>query len=183
VNAQMMNSSLYFATISIIQFLLAVTFFIVPFVALRYGDKAQEAAERYVSEQGVDSRLLSKNGFRVAESRIEILFPLAIAVVFTTLGLLNLLSHDLGKTASFVVHIIFFFAGGFITASQVFVIQFTENLLSKSSDHDLRRVDAKALIGEVNAIFPTWLRAIIVTRFILSTAGSVVIVLMLILDR
>jgi hypothetical protein len=161
----------------IVQLLLAATFLIVPVVACRHGTAAQRAAEAQVASQGFAADILSRHRIRFAESRAEMLVPLAIAVGLMALAALNV--TDIGRIPSLVVHPVLFLGGGVITAGQVFVVRFTESALRKSGGAAVRGLDVQAVIEAANSAFPWWLRYVIVTRFVLVTAGSALVVLVL----
>ncbi|WP_455353817.1 hypothetical protein [Streptomyces sp. SYSU K217416] len=55
---------------------------------------------------------------------------------------------------------------GFITAGQVFAVQYTEAAFKRSEDPRFRALDAKALTAAANSGFPTWLRPLVLTRFL-----------------
>ena len=165
--------------VSIVQFLLAATFLIVPIVAYRHGTAAQRAAEAQVESQGQDAELLSRHRIRFAESRAEMLLPFAIAVLMGTLAALNASDSGIGRILSLIVQPLLLLAGGLVTAGQVFVVRFTESALKKAGDTATQGLDVKAVIDAANTAFPAWLRPVIVVRFVLVTAGSALVVLLL----
>ncbi|WP_211768595.1 hypothetical protein [Kutzneria sp. CA-103260] len=158
---------------------MAATFLIVPIVAYRHGTAAQHAAEAQVESQGYEAELLSRHRIRFAESGAEMLLPFAIAVLMGTLAALNAFDTGIGRILSLVVQPLLLLAGGVVTAGQVFVVRFTESALRKSGDAAVRDLDVKAFIDAAEAAFPSWLRYLIVTRFVLVTMGSAFVVLVL----
>jgi hypothetical protein len=164
---------------SILQFLLAATFLIIPVVAYRHGTTAQRAAEAQVRSQGFSAELLAHHRIRFAESGAEALFPFAIALCVATLASLNLSGTEIGRVASLVVQPLLLAGGGVITAGQVFPVRFTESALKKSGDAAVKDLDVRAFIDAANAAFPVWLRHIIITRFVLVTVGSIFVIILL----
>jgi hypothetical protein len=75
---------------AVIQLLTAATFLIMPFLAYRYGDEAQRAAEEDAAAQGFRPELLEEHGVRFRERGAELLLPLGIALVLVVLAVLNL---------------------------------------------------------------------------------------------
>src|SRR5262245_38343358 len=103
-------------------------------VAHRYGDAAQRAAEAQLRSQGFAAELLARHKIRFAESRAEMLFPFAIALLMAALATVNLSGPEVGRTLSLVAQPVLLLGGGIITAGQVFAIRFTESALRKSGD-------------------------------------------------
>jgi hypothetical protein len=163
----------------VLQLLLAAGFVVMPVVALRYGSRAQRAAEADVVRQGQPGGLLLEHGVRIEERRSDLPLPFAIAAILAVLGTLNLAGVDLGRILTFVLQPLMLVAGGFVTAGQVFVTRFVEAGLRSGG---VRDVDVRSFIGAAQAVFPGWVRPVIVTRFLLATAGSAVIILLLALS-
>jgi len=68
---------------------------------------------------------------------------------------------------------------GFITTGQVFPVRFTESAFKKSGDTAGQKIDVKAFINAANSVFPAWLRYVMLIRFALVTAGSMLMVILL----
>jgi hypothetical protein len=165
--------------IVIIQLATSITFLIIPLAALRFGENAQRIAENFLTSQDIDSNLLAKNNFRLAESKKEALFPFGICLLFAIVGLLNFKEYEIGRSVSWVIHIFFFFFGGLVTSGQVFPVWFTKQAFKKSNDLALKKIDVDNLIKISYNEFPNWLRPIIIFRFILLTLGSIIVMLLL----
>ncbi|QWF85400.1 hypothetical protein [Amycolatopsis sp. CA-230715] len=164
---------------SVLQFLLAMTFAVIPVAALRHGAAAQRAAEAEVTGQGFAARVLAEHQVRFAETGKEALFPFALAALLTALGAMNLAGIGVGRIASFVVAAILMTAGGFVTAGQVFAARSVESAFRKSRDAAARAVDGRAVVAAAAREFPYWLRPLQVVRFALTTLGSVLVIALL----
>ena len=64
-------------------------------------------------------------------------------------------------------------------AGQVFAVRFVEAAFRKSRDPAARAVDVRSVIDAGAAAFPRWLRPMVVTRFVLVTLGSAIVLLLL----
>ena len=164
---------------SMLQFLLAATFLIIPIVAYLYGDNAQRAAEAEVVEQGFPVRVLAQHRIRFAESGVETLFPFAIAGCLATLASLNLAGSEVGRIVSWIFQPIVLVGGGFITAGQVFSVQYIESAFKKSGDTTLQSINVRAFVDAASGAFPAWLRYLVATRFVLATVGSLLVIILL----
>ncbi|MEV0611850.1 hypothetical protein AB0I81_00910 [Nonomuraea sp. NPDC050404] len=156
-----------------LQFLLALTYLLVPLAGHRYGAAAQRAAEAEIRRQGHETATLAKHGLNFTASTGSVLVSVAIALILATLAVLNLGNQSL---LTWVLQPVLLIAGGFITTAQVFVVRYVEAALRKSGTTN---IDAKALIGAAAATFPRWFRPLVVTRFLLTTAGSLAILVLL----
>jgi hypothetical protein len=168
---------------AVLQYLLAAGFVLVPIIAYRYGNKAQEAAEAEVAKQGFPPGLLLQHGVKIKESSADTLFPFAIALCFAALATLNLAGADIGRLLSWIVQPIFLVAGGLTTAGQVFVTRFVESSFKKANDPALRGINVQAFIDAATSVFPRGFRAIIITRFLLTTIGSALVIILLYAGR
>jgi hypothetical protein len=176
---RLMMTTTMSAAIAALQYATAATFLIIGWAAYRHGAAAQRAAEAEVGRQGVPVEILSRHYVRFEESAVELLLPLAIALVLGVIATLNLVAPDPGRTATWIFQPLLLVAGGFVTANQVFAKRLIEAQFRKSSDPDARRVDAGAVIAAAAATFPSWLQPLVVTRFVLVTVGSALILLLL----
>ncbi|WP_283135832.1 hypothetical protein [Rhizohabitans arisaemae] len=165
---------------STLWFLLAATFLIIPVIAYRYGDAAQRAAEAELARQRFPAEILAKHGVKFRESALETLFPFGIAVCVTVLASLNLAGNEVGRIGSWILGPILLIGGGFITAGQVFAARAVESAFGKSGDPTLRDVDVRAMVGAAAAEFPAVLRPLIIARFLLTTLGSLLVVVLLV---
>jgi hypothetical protein len=126
--------------------------------------------------------ILTRHRIRFAESAVETLFPFGIALCLAILALLNLSGIEIGRVLSLVVQPLMLVGGGFITAGQMFPTRFIDSALKKSRDAAAQTIDVKAFVGAANAAFPPSLRPLIVTRFVLVTGGSLLIIILLALQ-
>jgi len=163
--------------IAALQYLTAATFAIIGVTAHLRGAAAQRAAEAEVVRQGFAREVLTRHRVRIEESFAELMLPLGIAVILAVLATLNLAGS--GRTATWILQPILLLAGGYITTSQVFVQQSVAAAFRRSEDADARAVDTQAVLDAAFAEFPQWLRALVVTRFVLVTFGSAVVLVLL----
>jgi hypothetical protein len=165
--------------ISILQYLLAATFAVIPVIAYRYGKQSQSAAEADVTKQGFPVSVLAQHGVKIEERAVDTLFPFAIALVLAALASLNLARLNIGHTMSWILQPIVLIGGGLVTATQVFVTQYVESVFRKSSDPVARAVDVKAFMTAATTVFPAGFRALVITRFVLTTLGSAAVLVLL----
>lgn len=161
----------------VVQVLLALTLLVAATVALRHGGSAQAAAEAEVQRQGFDAGLLARHRIRHAETTAESLLPFGIAGLLVVLAALNTQGAGLGRAATWVVTPVLLLAGSVITGGQVFADRYVEASLRRSDEAS--GIDAQAVNAAAKAQFPSWLRALVVTRFTLVSAGSVAILVTL----
>ncbi|MEV4219139.1 hypothetical protein [Nonomuraea sp. NPDC049725] len=160
-----------------LQLLLAATFVVIPVAVWRTGGRAQRAAEAEVARQGHAPDVLARHGIRFEERAPELALALGIAVVVTALAGLNLAGT--GRVLSWVLEPVIFLAVGFVTASQVFAVRYTEAAFARSADPAVREIDARAVIAAASGGFPSWLRPLVLVRFGLATLGSVLVIILL----
>jgi len=164
---------------SVLQLLLAATFVIMPTAACRYGTSAQVAAEADVARQGFPAGILAQHKVSFAERGIDTVLPLAIAVFLAALAWLNLAGTGAGQTLSWIFQPLVLFGGGIVTAGQVFAVRYLESAFRKSGDAALQRIDVKAFVDAALDVFPRWFRYLVVARFVLTTAGSALVIILL----
>jgi hypothetical protein len=155
------------------QLMLALTYLIVPLVGHRYGTAAQQAADAEMRRQGHDPDVLVKHGLNFAAGTASMVVSVAIAAGLTMLAALNLRDQPL---LTWILQPILLIFGGFITTAQVFVARYVEASLHKSGTTG---IDTKTLLGAAECVFPRWFRPLVVTRFLLTTAGSLAILFLL----
>lgn len=158
----------------------AATFLIIAAVAMRTGAGAQRAAEADVVRQGVPARVLADNRIRFDESAVEALVPVAIAVLLAVLAVLNLVGSPVGRVGSWVFHAILLVGGGYITAGQLFTARMLRAAFAKADDDRLRDLDVESFVGAAADAYPGWLRPLQIVRFGLVTAGSLMIIIVLV---
>jgi hypothetical protein len=66
-----------------------------------------------------------------------------------------------------------------VTAAQVFVERQVESAFRRSADPAVRGIDVRAFLGAARRALPAWSRHVIVARFLLTTVGSALVLLML----
>lgn len=161
------------------QVVLAITFILIPIGAQKYGQKAQDAAEKAVSEQGFETGLLIKNGIKMTESKVEMLLPLAFAVAYLLLAIVGSVSGHFNHTLLWIVEGFTLLVVGAVTAQQTFVTYFLTRAFSKSKDATLRKVNVEVFISAALKEFPDWLRPLQVIRFLAATVGSMIVLVLL----
>ena len=161
---------------ALLQFLLAVTFVVIPVVGARHGPAAQRAAENDVSRQGSPVTVLAERGIDFGASRGSIVAATAIAACFATLAALNLAGSDAGRILTWVLQPILFIAGVTIMPGEVFTTRYIEASFRKTG---VRDINVRAFVDAASAAYPPWLRPVIVSRFTLATLGSLLVVILL----
>jgi hypothetical protein len=161
--------------------LLALLFFVIPFVALIYGQHAQDAAERAVQAQGIviDGETLRRSGAQFAESRAEMMLPLGIGVVLLATAVLALVGGSSAVIVTLVVELLLLVVVGFVTYGQVFPTAFLRRAWATAKDERLRRIDIDRMMHAASSAFPAWLRPLVITRFGLATVGSAIVLILL----
>jgi hypothetical protein len=156
-----------------------MTFVAMTFLALCDGDDARKAAEAEVAAQGLPRDLLVRGRLNFRETAMEGLLPLAIAGVLAVLAALNLAGIGVGRVLSWVLQPIVLLLGGVVTGGQVFATRQLQMAFTGSGDEDLARLDVVKVVAAAVGEFPRWFRPMVVGRFVLVTAGSVVIIVLL----
>ena len=159
--------------------LLAVTFIVIPIVAQKYGKRAQDAAEKAVTDQGFEQGLLLKNGVKMTESKIEMLLPLAFAAMYIIVATISATSAHSNHTLLWVVEGFTLVVVGMVTAQQVFVTAFIKRAFKVSKDERLHKVDVEHFMAAASVEFPRWLRPIQIVRFLLATIGSLLVIVLI----
>lgn len=162
-------------------FLLALTFIIIPIVAQKYGQRAQDAAEKAVADQGFEYGLLLKNGVKMTESKLEMLLPFAFAAAYMAVAAISLAANRLDHTLLWAVEGFTLVIVGMVTAQQVFVTSFMERAFKQAKDERLHKVAVERFMAAALAEFPAWLRTIQIARFVLATIGALLVMILLIL--
>ncbi|MEN3610668.1 hypothetical protein AAH979_14070 [Plantactinospora sp. ZYX-F-223] len=163
---------------SVLQYLIAATFVVITVIAYRYGTDAQRAAQAEVARQGFPVEVLARHRVKFSEGAVDALFPFGIAVCLTVLGTLNLAGSDVGRILTWILQPILLVGGGLTTAAQVFPVRYVAPAFAKSGDA-ARGIDVQAFIGAAQRAFPRLLRPLVITRFALVTAGSVLVIILL----
>jgi hypothetical protein len=162
-----------------LQLLAVVPFLIGSAVVLVYGAGAQAAAEAEVVRQGLPAAILADHGISFGSNTAEIPLPITIALILTTLALLNLAGNRVGRILSWIFQPILFVAGCVIIPSQVFTAQFLESAFKNSGDPMLARIDVQALVDAAMHVLPGWLLYVNVAKLALTTLGSLLVVVLL----
>jgi hypothetical protein len=164
---------------SILQFLLAAAFLIQTTLAYRYGAKAQRAAEAEVVKQGAPATVLAQQQVNFEERGVEIVLPVAIAMVLAALASLNLAGNGTGRILSWIFQPIVLVAGGLVMSRQVFAVRYLEAAFSRSGDATLQRLNVRAFVDAALGAFPPWFRSLVATRLVLATVGSLLVIALL----
>lgn len=159
---------------AVLQFLTVVPFLVGTFFVLVYGADAQAAAEAEAVRQGFPEGTLAAHGINFGGSVSELPLAIGIALVLATLALLNLAGKRLGRILSWIFQPILFVAGCLIVPGQVFTAQ----LLSFKGTA-LARIDVPALVDAAMRVIPGWLIYANVAKLVLTTVGSLLVVVLL----
>jgi hypothetical protein len=162
--------------VALLQLLLAVTFMVIPFIGVRYGPSAQQAAEADVGRQGFPVAVLAERGVNFGASRGSVVAAVAIGACLAALAVLNLAGSDVGRILTWVLQPILFVAGLVIMSGEVFTARYVGAAFRKAG---VRDIDVAAFVDAASSAYPSWARPVIITRFLLTTVGSIVIVVLL----
>jgi hypothetical protein len=162
--------------VALLQFLLAVTFVVIPVVGARHGPAAQRAAENDVTRQGLPATTLADRGIDFGASRGSVVAAVAIAVCFAVLAALNLAGVDAGRLLTWILQPLLFIAGLIIMPGEVFTARYLRTAFQKAG---VRDIDVTAFVDAASSAYPSWTRPVIITRFVLATLGSVLVVILL----
>ncbi|MCO1577185.1 hypothetical protein M8C13_15615 [Crossiella sp. SN42] len=164
---------------SLVQSLLAVTFWLVPFAGARRGAAAQRAAEGEVVRQGFPAAVLTGRGVDFGASTASLVLAASIGVVFAALGALNLAGADLGRTLTWIAQPIILVLGLIVMPGEIWTTRYVEAGFRKSGDPAVRGLDVGSMVEAARRAYPAWLHLAIIARFALATAGSTVIIVLL----
>jgi hypothetical protein len=162
-----------------LQVLVAATFLIMPTLSYRYGAEAQAAAEAEVAKQRFPSDVLARNNVHFNEGVVGLVLPIVIALGLLALASLNLAGNGVGRILSWIFQPIFLVAGGLITFRQVFAVQFLESAFKNADDPTLGGINVKAFVDAAVDAFPAWFLFVVKARFVLTTLGSLVVIILL----
>lgn len=159
-----------------LQLLTAIPFVLGISTVLLFGADAQAAAEAEIVRQGLPAATLAQNGisFR-GDEKLAIL----IVAILVILAWLNLAGRRIGRILSLIFQPILFVLGVVIIPGQLFTAQLLESIFKSSGDAALARIDVPALVEAAMSVMPGWLIPADVTKLVLTTVGSVVVVILL----
>ncbi|TMR13718.1 hypothetical protein ETD86_30225 [Nonomuraea turkmeniaca] len=160
-----------------LQLLSALPFVLGTYVVLVHGAGAQAAAEAEVARQGVPPSVLAEHGISFGSNVADLPFAIAIVLILATLAVLNLNGRRVGRILSWTFHPILFVAGVVIVPGQVWVAPLLESMFA--SDPVLARVNVTALVDAAAQAMPGWLHYAAVVKLVLTTLGSVLVVVLL----
>lgn len=162
-----------------VQVLTAVPFVLGAVVVAGYGARAQRAAEADVVRQGAAAGVLARNGVSFGANAWDVVLAAGIAAALLTLAALNLAGWPVSRVLSYVIHPALLVAGLLIVPQQVFTSWFLRRSFLHATDPDLHRLDAGALVAATGHVFPGWLLPVDVAKLVLTTLGSVIVILVL----
>ena len=166
-----------------IQLLTTLPFVLSIIVVWTFGADAQAAAEAELTRQGLPASVLAEHGVSFGSNTAETPLPAAIVVALVVLALLNLTGRRAGRVLSWVFHPLLAVAGALIVPAQLFTATFLAASFRDSGDPVLRQVDVPQLVGAARAAMPSWLPVVDGAKLVLTTAGSVVVIVLLALRR
>ncbi|WHT22684.1 hypothetical protein N8J89_16940 [Crossiella sp. CA-258035] len=167
------------AVVSVVQSLLAVTFWLVPIAGARRGTAAQRAAEAEVVRQGFLASVLAGRGIDFSASAASLVLAASIGLAFAALGALNLAGADLGRTLSWVAQPVILVLGLIVMPGEIWTTRYVEAGFRKSGDPAVRGLDVGSMVEAARRAYPAWLPLAVVARFALATAGSVLVMVLL----
>jgi hypothetical protein len=100
-------------------------------------------------------------------------------LLLATLAVFNMAGLNAARVFTWILQPILFLVGGVVTAGQVFAEPQVRNAWARSGDSQLARVDVARMMGAAVGTFPRCFRGLVVTRFVLTTVGSVLVVVLL----
>ncbi|WP_280235918.1 hypothetical protein [Nocardia cyriacigeorgica] len=164
------------AVAGLLQLLLA-GMFVVMLVAYRTaGPRAQRAVDAEAVRQGVDPEVLGEHWVRLEEGRWGFAVGYAIAAVLTVLAALNLSGSEIGRVSTWVVQPLVFLGVGYVTTIQVFAIPMTASAFARLDDPRVRGLDIRVALRAAADALPSWYRPATVLRWLLATAGSLIVI-------
>ncbi|MBL1075596.1 hypothetical protein JK358_14445 [Nocardia sp. 2] len=161
----------------LLQALLAAAMFVISTTVWFTGRRAQQSADAEVARQGFAPEVLTRHGIRFKEEPWEFALALTIGAILTTLAVLNVTGT--ARPASWIVEPLILVVVGFITLSQVLAVRYTEAVLRRSPDPQARDINARKVIEAARRGFPSVLRILVPVRFVLATAGSIAVLILL----
>ncbi|AFT99513.1 hypothetical protein [Nocardia brasiliensis] len=163
----------------VLQLLLAGMFVVMLGAYRSAGPRAQRAAEEATARQGVAPQILAEHGIRLEEGRGGFVVGYLIAAVLTALAILNLTGNELGRLLSWVVQPLVFLGVGYVTTIQVFAVPMTVSVFARLDDPRVQGLDIRAVLHAAVDVLPSWYRPATVLRWLLATAGSVAVIILL----
>jgi len=164
---------------AVLQLLLAATFLIMPTVAYLYGARAQAAAEAEVVRQGFPAEILARNHVNFGEGAAGLVLAVAIALALVALAGLNLAGNAAGRIGSWILQPLLLVAGGLVESRQVFAARFLASAFKSSGDATLAGINVKAFVAAATDAYPAWFPYVVNARFVLTTLGSLLIIILL----
>jgi hypothetical protein len=164
---------------AVLQLLLAATFLIMPTLAYRYGADAQAAAEAEVARQGFPSEVLARNNVNFGEGAAGLALAVAIALGLVALAALNLAGNPAGRIGSWILQPLLLVAGGLVESRQVFAARFLASTFKNSGDATLAAINVKAFVDAAAGAYPAWFPYVVNARFVLTTLGSLLVIILL----
>ncbi|WHT20240.1 hypothetical protein N8J89_03970 [Crossiella sp. CA-258035] len=161
------------------QALLAVTFWLIPFAGARHGAAAQRAAEGEVVRQGFPAAVLTGRGVDFGASAASLVLAASIGLAFAVLGALNLAGADLGRILTWIAQPIILVLGLIVMPGEIWTTRFVGAAFRKSGDPAVRDLDVGSMVEAARRAYPAWLPLAVITRFALATAGSVLVMVLL----
>lgn len=155
---------------AVLQLLTVVPFLIGVYVVLADGSDAERAAEAEVVRQGFPAGILAENGISFAGSEG---LAVVLVVILVALALLNLAGRRIGSILSWIFQPVLLVMGVVIIPGQLF----TEKLLARVPA--FARLDVHALVEAASGAMPGWLPYVNVAKLVLTTAGSVAVIVLL----
>ncbi len=161
------------------QLLTVLPFLLSIIVVWTFGADAQVAAEAELTRQGLPASLLAEHAVSFGSNTAETPLPAAIIAVLVVLALLNLTGRRAGQVLSWVFHPLLAVAGALIVPAQLFTASFLAASFRDSGDPVLGQVDVPKLVEAARAAMPSWLSVVDGAKLVLTTAGSLLVIVLL----
>jgi len=165
---------------AVAQLLIALAFVSIPLVRHRYGAAARAAAGAELTRQGVRPAVLEENGLRFDAGGHETWAPVGIALVMTTLAVLNLAGNDWGRTLSWIFQVLVLLGNGAILYSNLTAAESVRTAFARKGDPELARIDVERFLDAAEGGFPRWVMPYLQNlRHVIVFAGSIVVLIAL----
>ncbi|MBU3064516.1 hypothetical protein KO481_23655 [Nocardia sp. NEAU-G5] len=169
----------YVVLAGVLQLLLAAMFVVMLLAYRTAGPRAQRAVDAAAARQEVAPEVLAEHGVRLTEGRSAFFVGYAIAAALVVLGVLTLSGNELGRLLSWVAEPLVLVGVGYVTTIQVFAVPLTVSAFAELGDPRVQGLDIRAALQAAAEALPSWYRPAIVARWLLATAGSVAVIVLL----
>ncbi|MEU0505196.1 hypothetical protein [Nocardia sp. NPDC005998] len=165
---------------AVAQLLIALAFVSIPLVRHRYGAAAKAAADADLTRQGVRPAVLEENGMRFDAGGHETWAPVGIALVMTTLAVLNVAGNDWGRMLSWIFQVLVLLGNGVILYSNLTAAKSIRAAFARKADPELARIDVERFLDAAENAFPRWVMPYLQNlRHVIVFGGSILVLIAL----